>query len=79
MKERKIALIIFIVICIIAIVFVLRELLLNKDKDKDKQSTRENFIGRYYRPVLRNFRKGFSSNVNHYMKNLSVSYKKFMY
>ena len=75
MKKRNIVFLIFILICIIIIVSIFKEILL----DRDEQSTRENFIGRYYRPVLRNFRKGLSSNVNHYMKNLSVSYKKFMY
>ena len=39
----------------------------------------EPFIGTLYRPHVRTFRKMFSSNIKHHMKNLNSYYNKFMY
>ena len=39
---------------------------------------KEGFIGRYYRPIYRSFRKNVGSTLFHYVKKLSTSYKKFI-
>lgn len=40
---------------------------------------KEGFVGRYYRPIVRNFRKGISPYLNNFFNRWYISYKKFMY
>jgi hypothetical protein len=72
MKEKTFLLYIFIILCILILIYYLQ-------KDVNIFSIKkEGFIGRYYRPIYRNFRKNVGSSLSQYVKNWSISYKKFI-
>ena len=72
----------FICIFLLVVIFVMNDISNNNNNNNNNSvstNNKEGFIGRYYRPIYRRFRKGISSNVNQFTKALYVSYKKFMY
>ena len=69
-KQQKI---IYYFVGILFLLLLVYYILVSIDKKK------EGFIGRHYRPIVRNFRKSVSPYLNNLFNKWYISYKKFMY